>query len=222
METSDKLQSIYANRFSSFEQRRYKVWKVLLVSFFSRWVKPHHHVLDLGCGYGEFINQVNADRKYGMDLNPATASKLNGDIGFLQQDCSTKWSLADASLDVVFTSNFFEHLPDKPALSRTLAEALRCLRPGGLIIAMGPNISAIGGRYWDFWDHYLPLTEKSLAEGLTLAGFEVEKVVPRFLPYTMVGSPDYPLWTLSCYLKLPIFWHFFGGQFLIVAKRPQS
>lgn len=75
-------------------------------------------------------------------------------------------------------------------------------------------------RYCAFWEHCLPLMEKSLADGLTLAGFEVDQIVPRFLPYTMVGSPEYPLWTLSFYLKLPIFWHFFGGQFLIVAKRP--
>jgi hypothetical protein len=56
-------------------------------------------------------------------------------------------------------------------------------------------------RYRAFWEHCLPLMEKSFADGLTLAGFEVEMVVPRFLPYTMVRSPDYPLWTLSCYLK---------------------
>jgi SAM-dependent methyltransferase len=183
-------------------------------------VKPHHAVLDLGCGYGEFINQVTAARKYGMDLNPETTSKLKSDIGFLQQDCSMKWALDDATLDVVFTSNLFEHLPDKPALSRTLAEARRCLRQGGLLIAMGPNINAIGAQYWDFWDHYLPLTEKSLDEGLKLAGFEVDYVVPSFLSYTKFGSPDYPLWTLSLYLKHPFLLHFFGGQFLLVARRP--
>src|SRR6267154_1295534 len=44
------------------------------------------------------------------------------------------------ALDVVFTSNFFEHLPNKDAIRRTPLEVYRCLRPGGRFIAMGPNM----------------------------------------------------------------------------------
>jgi SAM-dependent methyltransferase len=222
METAEKLVSIYAARFSNFERRRYSVWKTLITKYFSRWIKPDAHILDLGCGYGEFINQVRAAKRLAMDLNPSTREKLDQDIVFLEQDCSTRWELLDNSLDLVFTSNFFEHLPDKTALNRTLAEALRCLKPGGCMIALGPNIGIINGRYWDFWDHYLPLTEKSLSEGLMLAGFEIEEAEARFLPYTMVGKPQYPLWTLSIYIRLPFFWRFFGEQFLIIARKPAA
>ncbi len=70
-------------------------------------------VLDLGCGYGEFINTIRCRNKYAMDLNPDAPRFLSQDITFLHQDCSRRWQLPDASLDVVFTSNFFEHLPDK-------------------------------------------------------------------------------------------------------------
>src|SRR5690349_24406245 len=101
-----------------------------------------------------------------MDLNPGTRENLDAQVSFLEQDCSTRWPLGDQSLDLVFTSNFFEHLPNKTALGRTLEEVFRCLKPGGRLVAMGPNIKHTLGRYWDFWDHYLPLTEKSLAEGL--------------------------------------------------------
>lgn len=157
-----------------------------------------------------------------MDMNPETAKKLDEKVIFIQQDCSATWNVPDASLDLVFTSNFFEHLPDKASLSRTLAEAFRCLKPGGTLIALGPNINVVEGRYWDFWDHYLPLTEKSLSEGMSLAGFKIREVVPRFLPYTMVGAPRYPLWLLTVYLRLPFFWRIFGEQFLVVAARPAS
>jgi SAM-dependent methyltransferase len=68
-------------------------------------------VLDLGCGYGEFINNVPAQRKFAMDLNPESRKHLGRDIEFFEQDCSAPWPLADDSLETVFTSNFFEHLP---------------------------------------------------------------------------------------------------------------
>ena len=123
------------------------------------------------------------------------------------------WALPDQVLDLVFTSNFFEHLPDKAALARTLAETRRCLKPGGRLVALGPNIKFLPGQYWDFWDHYLPLTELSLAEGLAAAGFSLERAVARFLPYTMSAGPRYPLALLRLYLRLPVLWRVFGRPF---------
>src|SRR2546423_14060919 len=99
-----------------------------------------------------------------MDLNPDAAQHLHPAVQLLAQDCSVRWLLPDNSLNIVFTSNFFEHLPDKTALGRTLDEIFRCLKPGGKLIAMGPNIKYLPGEYWDFWDHHLPLTETSLSE----------------------------------------------------------
>jgi len=220
MKTPD-LEDIYKNRFTDREPYRQKIWKVLVEQFFSRWTPQKGTILDLGCGYGEFINQVKATRKFGMDLNPSTKNLLSPDIEFLQQDCSQTWQVADNELDMVFTSNFFEHLPDKDCLTRCLREALRSLKPGGRLIAMGPNIAAINGRYWDFYDHFLPLTDLSLSEGMRLVGFNVETAHARFLPYTMVGAPQYPLWTLKLYLKCPFLWKWFGGQFLVIATKPE-
>ena len=52
----------------------------------------------------------------------------------------------------MFTSNFFEHLPDKAALERTLLNAKRSLRSGGKLVMMGPNIKYVPGAYRDFFD----------------------------------------------------------------------
>jgi hypothetical protein len=46
---------------------------------------------------------------------------------------------------------------------------------------MGSNIKYLPEMYWDFWDHYLPLTERSLQEVLELVGFKVERCIPKFL-----------------------------------------
>jgi SAM-dependent methyltransferase len=130
-----------------------------------------------------------------------------------------RWPLADNTLDMIFSSNFFEHLPSKSKLKETLKEAWRCLRPGGRVVALGPNIKYLPGAYWDFWDHFLPLTELSMAEGFQMAGFTIERNVARFLPYTMSGGQRYPLFLLRAYLRLPFIWPIFGQQFLVVAKK---
>jgi hypothetical protein len=120
----------------------------------------------------------------------------------------------------VFTSNFFEHLPSKDLLSGTLAQAMRCLRPGGRIIALGPNARYVGGAYWDFWDHHLALTDQSLKEALEIQGFSVRQAVRKFLPYTMVNKRPVPALFVSLYLTFRPAWNIFGKQFLIIAAKP--
>jgi SAM-dependent methyltransferase len=139
------LSRIYAQRFAANLDYRKRVWRVLIDSFFQQYVSRDATVLDLGCGYGEFINQVDAGRKYAMDLNPDAPRYLTDNVRFIRQDCSQPWPVEEASLDVIFTSNFFEHLPDKAALGRTLDQIYRALRKGGRLIAMGPNIKLVPG-----------------------------------------------------------------------------
>jgi hypothetical protein len=104
-------------------------------------------------------------------------------------------------------------------LSETLTQAWRCLRPGGKLIAMGPNIRFLPGRYWDFRDHQILLTHLALLEILRLRGFKPVKVFDRFLPYTLVNTWSYPLLFLTIYLKLPFMFRLFGKQFLVIVQK---
>ena len=218
-DAQDDLQAIYEQRFAGKEEYRKRVWQVLFADFFESYTRGRRTVLDLGCGYGEFINQLQGATRYGMDLNPDAGRHLNPDVQWLQQDSTHPWPLPDNSLDLVFTSNFFEHLPDETSLRRTLEEAYRSLRPGGRLIALGPNIAYTGDAYWDFADHYLALTDASLAAMVQSVGFRLERVIPRFLPFTMSDGRQYPLFFVRLYLRLPIAWRLFGRQFLIVATK---
>jgi ubiquinone/menaquinone biosynthesis C-methylase UbiE len=174
------LQAEYRLRFSKAEKYRAEVWRILCNAYFSRYILPGDSVLDMGAGWGEFINNVKASRKYAMDLNPDAKTRLNSDIHFLQQDCSQTWELPANTLDAVFSSNFLEHLPEKAHIESALSEAHRCLKDGGLVVFLGPNIKYVNSAYWDFWDHFIPLTEQSVAEVLRLKGFHVQVNVPRF------------------------------------------
>jgi len=213
------LRTLYDNRFEGRQEYRRQVWSILISDCFDRFIPTDGTVLDLGCGYGEFINQAVAKSRYAMDMNPDSKRYLDPAVRLFEQDCAERWPLEDHSLDLVFTSNFFEHLESKAKLAATLREACRCLRPGGRLVALGPNIKYVPGAYWDFWDHHIPLSEASLAEGLRAVGFQVETIIPRFLPYTMSQGPQYPLFLFRLYLKLPFAWRLFGRQFLVVAKK---
>ena len=122
--------------------------------------------------------------------------------------------------DVIFTSNFLEHLPNKVILEKFLDEAMNTLKPGASLIIMGPNLRYLAGRYWDYYDHHLGLTHLSLAEVLMLKNFKIETCIDRCLPFTTQSSlPTHPLF-VRLYLLMPVAWRFFGKQFLIVAKKP--
>ena len=219
MTSERNLTQIYEKRFSGHENYRNRVWKILIYDFFSKSIKSTDHVLDLGCGYGEFINHTKCEVRHAMDLNPKTKSLLDKKIIFHQQDCSESWEIAQNSLDLVFTSNFFEHLPNKESLDRTISEIKKALKPEGRLIAMGPNISVLNGKYWDFWDHHVALSDQSLCELLQIHDFTIEQSEAKFLPYNMVRVKEHPLFLVSLYLRFPFFWKIFGKQFLIVAKK---
>lgn len=213
------LRLIYENRFGASADYRDRVWKILCREFFQRYVPEDARILDVGAGWGEFINNVVAGQRMAMDMNPAVAERLESGVAFIQQDCCEPWALESESLDVVFSSNFFEHLASKSALESTVSEACRCLKPGGTIMCLGPNIRYVGDRYWDFWDHHIPISDSSLAELLSLAGFTICEQIPRFLPFSMSTGFQPPPLLVALYLRFPVIWRIFGKQFLLVASR---
>lgn len=206
-------------RFSKSEEYRNQVWKTLCNNHFSKIIHPESQVLDVGAGWGEFINNITAAKKYAMDLNPDTAMRLSQETHFIRQDCSQTWQIESESLDVVFTSNFLEHLACKADVGKTIAEAYRCLKKNGIIICLGPNAKYVLGRYWDFWDHSIPITELSLSELLKLNGFNIQSCIPRYLPYSMSTGFSPPLLFLKIYLECKFMWPVLGKQFLIIARK---
>ena len=212
------LANQYRRRFGAEGAYRDGVWSRIVSIVLRPRIGRPRRVLDLGCGWGEFSRHVAAPERFAMDLNPEAAAHLDTGVRFLEHDCTRPWPLPDASLDLVFSSNFLEHLPDKAAVMAALREARRCLAPGGQIVLVGPNLRFTGGAYWDFWDHHVPLTERSLAEALELLDFRIEECRPRFLPYSMSQGRNPPLPLVSVYLHLPFLWPLVGRQFLLRAQ----
>jgi SAM-dependent methyltransferase len=216
------LASLYRNRFDAEElAAKRRLWRVLCRHFFQRHVPRDAVLLDLACGYGEFLYGIDAREKHGLDLTPDSARHLPPEAKFHLGSAEGVPELPGNSCDVVFCSNFLEHLHSKEVLSRVFAEVLRLLKPGGSFLVMGPNMRMVPGAYWDFWDHHLPLTERSLAEGLLIAGYELERVTARFLPYSTKSRLPSASFLVAAYLHFPLAWRIMGKQFFVVARKPR-
>lgn len=221
-----KESTIYTSRFSPAQEKvRNDTWDVLVSEFFQQYIKATDRVLDLGAGDGLFITKVNAGGKIAVDLS----SHVNNlkDLGIeVHQVLATDFAdRLDAPVDVIFMSNFLEHLPDKRILIQVFEECHKALAPNGKIMILQPNIRYAGVQYWDYIDHHIALTEFSLVEGLEITGYKVKRLIPQFLPYTAkskAGSISSFISTktlVSRYLKIPLLWKLFGAQTFVLAEK---
>jgi SAM-dependent methyltransferase len=216
-----KLDSIYAARFPDADRaRKDAVWQVLCRHFFQRYVSEQHVVLDLGAGFGEFLRHIRCKHRIAVDVERLTGRALpEGTEEILVASHLLSSQVPADSVDVVFCSNFFEHLPDKHAFLTTLSEIRVVLRPGGRLLVLQPNIRLTGGAYWDFVDHHLPLTDRTLVEGCESLGFDVTEVIPRFLPYTTRSMLPQAPWLVRLYLAFRPAWWLLGKQTWLVARK---
>jgi SAM-dependent methyltransferase len=215
------VQEIYRTRFADTGlEKRDRVWRVLCKEFFDPLIGPGNDVLDIACGYGEFINNVTAKSRMAVDINPDAPKYLRDGVKFVLTPGTDLSAVSESSVDVAFTSNFLEHLPTKSDCDRVLGEVRRVLRPGGRFIILGPNIRYAYKEYWDFYDHFLPLSHVSLEEGLRINGYGIDRVIDRFLPYTMKSRLPSADILVKLYVKNRLFWPLFGKQFLVVARKP--
>ena len=213
------LEPIYARRFSEADAaRKGAVWEEL-ARFLQRYVPETARVLDIACDRGVFIANIRAAEKWAVDVRDVSAH-LPADVRFVQADgLALTDVLPTASFDVVFMSNYLEHLPSTDAVIEQLMVVRDLLAPSGVVVVLQPNIRLVGDSYWDFLDHKTPLTEKSLVEAAETAGIATVELITRFLPYTTKSRwPQHRL-LVRAYLATRAVWPFFGRQTLYVGRR---
>jgi len=212
--------ALYDRRFDPREREaKARVWEVLCRDFFQRYVQPNDTVLDLGAGFCEFINNISCATKWAVDNDEQVERHAASDVAVRRGAAHDLSFLPDASVDVVFASNFFEHMLSKDLVLATLREAYRVLRPTGRMLILQPNIRFAYDEYWDFFDHHQPLSDRSMVEALEICGFDPQEVRPRFLPYTTKSAlPQWPI-LVKLYLRVPLAQRLLGKQMFIVAAK---
>lgn len=215
-----KVDRLYNVRFSANEkQMKERIWQVLCTEFLQQFVRRDATIVDLAAGYCEFINHIQGKTKIAIDLNPETKFYAGKDVIFLKADVTKLPKNLDTRVDVVFVGCLLEHLPSKDVVLALFENVKRILKPGGRFLILNPNIRFSTSDYWDYFDHVLPVSDRSVVEGLQLAGFEVERVIPRFVPNTTKDAlPKSPL-LVKLYLHLPFLFPIFGRQMFIVARK---
>ena len=213
------LTMIYSERFDKNSKEREKLWEILVKNYFQKYIKRSDVVVDLAAGYCEFINNIACKEKIAIDLNKMTNKKAKKGIKVFNSLSTNLPKELTGRVDVVFTSNFFEHLDNSEELLSTLSQVNRILKQGGKIMILQPNIRLVGGQYWDYIDHTLPLTEKSLEEALEISNFNVTFKKTRFLPYTANSKIPMIPFLIKLYLKLSIVQYFMGKQTFIIANK---
>ncbi len=217
----NELKEIYRRRFGDDIEFRIKLWSVLCNNFFQKYVPENSVVLDVGAGYCEFINNIKAARKIALDLNPDIREFASKDVEVVLSGSMNMQQIKDNSIDVVFTSNFFEHL-SKEDIVKTIKEIYRVLKDRGHFLILQPNIRYCYKDYWMFFDHITPLDDRSLSEVLEINGFKVVECKSRFLPYTTQSRLPKSTFLLKLYLRIPWIQWLFGKQAFIYAERREG
>lgn len=209
---------LYSFRFRDIDQDgRIAVWKE---------ISPHVHglmgspqkVLDPAAGRGEFIGAVPAKETWAVDAVSYEQAAHKPDTKVLTAMIMDA-ELPQSHFDGVFVSNFLEHLYDQEAIAAFLEKMHGAMEQGGRIAIMGPNYRYCSDEYWDCADHYVALTHVAIEEHLYAAGFEPERVIPRYLPYSFRGIlPPSPALTRT-YLRMPLAWRLLGKQFLVIGRK---
>jgi SAM-dependent methyltransferase len=214
------LEDVYGHRFSDDEARAKDLMWREICRFLQREIDPAGAVLDLACDRGDFIRNIAAGEKWASDVRDVS-QHLPSDVRFVQCDGLRLSDHVPAGhFDVVFMSNYLEHLASSDVVVEQMRAVAEVLRPGGAMIVLQPNIRLVGGRYWDFIDHKVALTDASLIEAAELAGLRPRTLIKRFLPYTTKARlPTRPA-LVRAYLKVRPAWWLLGKQSLLVAEKP--
>ncbi len=210
---------IYSQRFSVSELAEQAAFWKPVCRYLERYIPADSSVLDLGAGFCHFINEVRCREKIAVDLNgDALRRYASPGVRQIVGSASDLSALASASVDVAFASNVYEHFRTREEVAESFREVRRILRQSGRFLILQPNFAYCARKYFDFFDHRLVFTHKGMAEGLSVCGFDIQRMVPRFLPFTSKSRLPRAPWMVGAYLRLPWAWALFGAQMLIVAK----
>jgi SAM-dependent methyltransferase len=193
------------------------LWQVL-TEYLSPYVPPNAHALELGAGYCYWINAVPATRKVAVDLWEELPKYTAPNVLPLQIDLvQGLGALGQDKFDVALASNLLEHF--EPDTAATLcADVFAHLNPGGRFILIQPNFRFAYKHYFDDYTHRAVFTDVSLPMLLAAQGFTIEKVMPRFMPYSLRdGKLPVKPWLIKAYLASPI--KPFAGQMLVIAQK---
>jgi ubiquinone/menaquinone biosynthesis C-methylase UbiE len=145
-----------------------------------RHISPSSVVLDVGCGYGSLVNQMNQQgiQAQGIDYNAehiAIGKQLFPNANIRTVNAEILDELTDASFDVIILKDTLHHLVWENDTAAAFANFRRLLKPQGKLIVYDPNPMWILKLARKIAKHIDPEVSPTLAhETLDKYGFSIQ------------------------------------------------
>jgi SAM-dependent methyltransferase len=204
----------YIGAYPNLRGRR-NVWRSI-ARYIRRDAPDVGTLIELGAGYCDFINQFPADKKIAFDLNPEMQAHVADGVDLRIEDATCLASVSNESVDLIFASNFLEHL-EADEIASLLERCFEVLKPGGRLILIQPNYRLCRENYFDDPTHKTIFDDTNVAQWLSPHGLSVCKLVPGLLPFSMNGR--LPKSGILTWLYLLSPWKPMAAQMYVVARK---
>ena len=133
---------------ADYDRDRKRAWPIgrAVGPLLREYVQPNHHILDIGGGSGQLLpllGDLELPLRYsGCDISSEVTSLAKSNFGSQYRQISLSWQVADMAelpykkedFDVVCALAVLHHVPSKELRLQAMREAVRVLRPGGVLI----------------------------------------------------------------------------------------
>ena len=202
-----------------YDHKRTVLWSTLCASVFNTYVPKDGTVVELGAGWCDFINNIDAEKRIAIDIWPGIEVHKDDEVETFVADVTNIPFVADKSTDLIFASNLVEHLTREQTLEM-LNECARVIRKNGYLILVQPNFRLSYKKYFDDYTHVAIWTDIGLVAFLETLGWKVTRVEGRFLPLTVKSRLPVSRLMIRAYLKSPF--KPLAGQMLVIAQYQES
>jgi len=141
---------------------------------------PPGDLLEVGPGAGTLVDPLRAAgwRYRAIEASPALAAALRERGVTVTQAWVPPFPVPDACCDVLYADQVLEHMSGIDAARMFCTEALRVLRPGGVLFVVVPDYLKERTFFWDVdYTHNFITTERRVRQLFGDHGFSVERVV---------------------------------------------
>ncbi|MFN7978920.1 MAG: class I SAM-dependent methyltransferase [Vicinamibacterales bacterium] len=166
-----KLTGYGSGRRSRIEQHR--------LSLLQRFKPAPGDMVEVGPGHGTLAEQaVAAGWRYtAIEASQILIQVLRGKGLNVIESWAPPIPVPDASVDVVYADQVLEHMNGIEQAREFTAEALRALRPGGVLFVVVPDYLKERTFFWDVdYTHNFVTTERRCKQLFNDGGFEVQHV----------------------------------------------
>jgi SAM-dependent methyltransferase len=149
-------------------------------------------LLEIGCGNGFFLEEALAQgyaTVRGVEPSVVAVAKASKQVyPYIICNIMRPLLFEQEQFDVICMFQVFDHIPDPGSL---LAECLRILKPGGLMLCLNHNMDAVSARILKNHSPIIDIEHTYLYSQTTMPrlfvkhGFQVKQVGPAYNSYTL-------------------------------------